>query len=865
MSLALPTALLLTLLALLTAAIASAPPLRVDARSSDAARSLWGFYQPEPGQDAIFRWSGPQARMLLHGAPSTAAMITLRLSGERLVSQGTPQVRLSRGDERFATFDIIPGWRLYHVLLPPGAAATLAGDAQRINLVSAMSRPGASDDARDYRPLGVPLDWLRIARLDGGLAEALARSLLLCWAVGLAAAGGAWLVHMALPQATRLPATLASATIALLGLALSVWAWRSPYSLAWALPPTPWALGLLSLLLGTAALAPWRRAAGRARVAGGTLTIAGLGMLAVAQGALNSQAMVGPAIALALIGLLLLLATADGLGAGLWAPASAKIGRAQAALLLGMIVALALALRLYRIDSLPFGLWRDEARHGLAALRINSDPLYTPVYIAEGRVSMPALTIYVFALAIKLIGVHVWTMRLVTAIVGALTVLPVYALMARLAATLAEPPRSTLAEGAAPASPGLPARGVGLLAALLVAISSWQITISRFSFPTIFEPLLTWGGLWLLDRALRPAPGRASRPIAIVAGGLLAGACFGLAAQTYHIGRFAPLMGGLLALATLIERRAWRRWLMAVLPAALGCLLVLAPLLSYALRQPDDFNGRVSEVFVLGESARQGRAPLAVLDDSLRRHILMFNVEGDLNGRHHAPGRPMLDYITGLGFLLGMAALLRRLTGWRSLFMLAILGVSLLPSALALDSPHGMRAFEAAPLSCAIAALGMAELLRMVWPETAGRRRMRSWAASACLGLALALNVWIYFVIMPPDPEVFMGFSPVQSQMGVYVRDAAGSPSGGKIYVPYEISTNDVFAFLRAGLDVESFDRATLSAPAQPGDRVLISGYLIDQELADLAPLLGPDPRPLAAGPSFPDGRGPTFLVYEAR
>jgi hypothetical protein len=174
-----------------------------------------------------------------------------------------------------------------------------------------------------------------------------------------------------------------------------------------------------------------------------------------------------------------------------------------------------------------------------------------------------------------------------------------------------------------------------------------------------------------------------------------------------------------------------------------------------------------------------------------------------------------------------------------------------------------MRAFEAAPLACAIAALGLAELLRMLSPEAVRQRRIVAWGGAAALGLALALNAWVYFVIMPPDPEVFLGFYPVQSQMGVYVRDAAAQHAGGRIYVPSGVATDEVFAFLSAGLAVESFDGQALSSPPQPGDRFLVSGYFADQELAGLAPSLGPSPRPLAEGPGFPDGRGPTFLVYE--
>lgn len=693
---------------------------------------------------------------------------------------------------------------------------------------------------------------LRPATL-GSIFGPILQALWLTWGLGLLAWATARLDATLLPRHAGRPLRIAALEAALAA-GLLAWATLDPYRMAWALPPLPWALGLGSLLLAAGPLLAARRRA-RPAIGRGWWAMAGLAALAIAQGLLNARLAVGAGIALALIGLLVLLSAPRELGQGLWLPPATSLTRRAAAALLGAIVLLALALRLYEIDQLPFGLWRDEARHGLTGLRMAAETSYRPVYVTDLGVQLPGLGLAPFAVTLQLVGVHLWTMRLVTAVAGALTALPVYALVTRLTTALERDDSSR--EPAAPLSP--PARGVGLLAALLLAISSWHITISRFSFPTVFEPLLTWTGLWLLDRALRPAGGRAGGAQAVALTGALAGVCFGLAAHTYHTGRFAPLMGGLLALAMLIERRRWRRWLPAVIPTALGCLLVLAPLIAYAMRQPDDFNVRVGTVFSLSASARQGQAPLAVLDESLRRHLLMFNVQGDLNGRHHAPGRPMLDYVTGLAFLLGIAALLRRIANWRSLFLLAALGLGLLPSALSVDSPHGMRAFEAAPLACAIAAIGLTELLRMLRPEEGRQPRPLIWGVSAALALALCLNAWIYFAIMPPDREVFLSFRPVQSQMGAYVRDTAGSPGGGRIFVPQGVADAEVFRFLTYGVAVERFDGAELSSAPRPGDRFLLPGY----KAAALASYLGSDPRPLAEGPAFPDSSGPTFVVYQ--
>lgn len=824
----------------------AAPAMAVDLGAPGDSRFVWGFYEAETGEGATFRWSGPKARLLLHGVPPGPAILSLRLSGERLVAQGAPRVALARESSTFAAFDVVPGWRVYQVLLPPGALTDTAGVALPLALQTGVSVPGADDDGRDYRALGLPLDWLGLAPL-GGMAGPLMRTLWLSWALALLTWAAARLDSILLPHRAGHPLRIATLEV-VAAVGLLAWAARDPYGMAWAIPPLPWALGLGTVLLFAEPLLAARSRL-RLDIDRRWWAVAGLAILVLAQGLLNSHLAVGAGVALVLVGLLILLAAPQGLGRGLWLPPATTIPRCAAMAILGAIVLLALALRLYQIDALPFGFWRDEARHGLTALHMAADPSYRPVYVTDLRVQLPGLGLAPFAVALQLLGVHIWTMRLVTAAAGALTALPVYALLSRLATT---------AEGEVP-----PARGLGLLAALLVAISSWQITISRFSFPTIFEPLLTWTGLWLFDRALRPADGRASRPLAIALSGGLAGVCFGVAAQTYHIGRFAPVMGGLLALAVLIERRAWRRWLLAVLPAALGCLLVLAPLVSYALRQPDDFNVRVGAVFALDEGSRQGRAPLSVLDDSLSRHLLMFNVQGDMNGRHYAPGFPMLDYVTGLVFLLGMAALLRRIANWRSLFLLAALGLGLLPSVLTVDSPHGMRAFEAAPLSCAIAALGLFELLRMLRPEGTRQSRPLIWGTSVALALALGLNTWLYFGMMVSDPSVFQSFYMVQSRMGVYVQDAQASRGAGRIFVPTKIAENETFRYLSYGVAVELFDGATLSSPPQSGDRFVLSGYEIAAELADLAPYLGPSPLPLEVGSAFPDNRGPTFVVYQ--
>jgi 4-amino-4-deoxy-L-arabinose transferase-like glycosyltransferase len=476
-------------------------------------------------------------------------------------------------------------------------------------------------------------------------------------------------------------------------------------------------------------------------------------------------------------------------------------------------------------------------------------PGYRPVYIAEGGVNMPALGFYPFALALEVWGIHIWTMRTVTALAGALTVLPLYALARQLFGRA----------------------DVALLAAAFLAMSSWHITLSRFSFPTVFEPLLSLSGLWLLAVALAPPEQAPRRTLLRLGAALLGGVCLGLAMQMYHTGRVVPIVAGLLALLLLWQARAhWRHWLAGAAAAALGFALVTAPLLAYALSNTDAVDERVGRVFLLSNAIEQGRAPLAALDDSVGRHLLMFNVRGDSNSRHHAPERPLLDYVTGAGFVVGALLLLRGWRDWRSLFVLGALVLGLLPSLLAANGPHAMRSIGALPYAYLVAALGWAALLG--WLAAAAARyssRMAQaarWLAPALvLLLALALNSWTYFVYMPTETRVWTSFYPIHTQMGAYLRERAeaqGAAALHDVYVHDELAQNSVFRYLTDGLPVQTYSYDPPDLPDQPGALVVFSGYSHAREAERFGAAL--DMARVDAGPPLPGTDAPSFVVYRA-
>lgn len=805
------------------------PPVWIcDIGQSGDTRFVDGFFLPERESGVTFRWSGPKARLLLHGAGVKSFTLDMRIfSASSTAAEDSQHLRLvpdTRQDNQAVADFALPAtgtWRIYRVLIPAHAVVDAGGNTIPLKFQHATYRPGRNDG----RDLGVPVDWIRPVPMKTAtvsLGGPLLRALLIVWGLGIFAAillrldttPAAYWQH---PRRRVLSVYLPFTGVAA---ALLWWTWSNPYTLAWTLPSIPWSLALVTLLLIV-----WGRNAG-----------------------FGSWEIVEPS---------------DG---------SFIIRRSSLILLL--IFLLALGLRLYRIDNLPYGLWRDEARHGMIALRMLEDPSYRPVYIARDGVNMPAAGLYPFALALQALGIHAWSMRVVTALAGALTIFPLYGLVYGL----------------------FRQHTIALLAAAFLAVSSWHLSISRYSFPTVFDPLLTLTGLWLLLRGLQvpgtryretgaenQIPGISRRDGFFILGAwLLSGFCLGLALQTYHTGRVAPVLALLLALLVCSGNAASppdtisldyaRHWRAAARRCSIGALgivafaLTITPLISYALRYPNAFQDRVGEVFLLSEGARRGNAPLHVLDESLGRHILMFHVYGDSNGRHHAPDRPLLDPVMGMGMLAGIAVALMSWRNWRNRFLLMALIITLLPSLLAVEGPHAMRGFGAVPWACTIAALGWVQAISHLQKQF-----RRGWvqcvALSGVIVLALLLNAWTYFGIMAVDPRVWQAFYPVHTQIGTYLRDITdqqGRQGLAHVYVPAELADNPVFLYLTDGLPVQKLRLQTASSYHLPvGTQLVLSGYTYARDIAQLRPLVGSDPIPTRYGPFFPGTNTPSFLVYQ--
>lgn len=444
-----------------------------------------------------------------------------------------------------------------------------------------------------------------------------------------------------------------------------------------------------------------------------------------------------------------------------------------AALLL--IIGIAVLLRFAALGDGPPGVYQDEAYNGLDALALGAGAAPS-LYFAANNGREP-LYIYMAALSVGALGPTALALRLPAALLGALTVPAAYAL------------------GRAWFD-----RRVGLLAAAVLAVTFWHVHLSHVAFRAVALPLFT---------ALALAAGahglRTGRRWALVA----AGVAYGLSLYTYLPARFTPLALLLIGLAAYIWHRAGLRARgRAIALMALAAALTLAPLAVATLQDPDLVLGRTGQVALWNPDIHGGDLPGALLR-SLAAALGMFALQGDTIARHNLPGRPVFDPLLALVWVVGVVMLLRQCR--RNLAAAAVvlwIGALLLPTALAEDAPHFLRAVGVLPVAALPAAVALARAPRLL--------------AVGVLALALGLTTYDYFGRYLPAPETALAFDHAATALAAEVNQAGRAIVDWRLWDRYPSVR---FLTARHGNLAVYDDRAPGAAPAVADAPVLLAAW----------------------------------------
>jgi hypothetical protein len=412
-------------------------------------------------------------------------------------------------------------------------------------------------------------------------------------------------------------------------------------------------------------------------------------------------------------------------------PRTAAVGGEQLAprlelFLVGTLVSLALGLRLIHLDSIPPGLWFDEAQNGLAAQALYASGAPHVVFI-PGLTQMGAPFFYALGGLLQLTGPEVWTLRLLPALAGTATVPLLYYLASRLYGWR-----------------------VGAVAAALLAASAWNITFSRLGYASMWTVALDLVVYLCLVQGLRT--GRLGW---YAAGGVM----LGLALQGYYIAELVPLV-----LLTLVVHLAitQRRTLRVVRTGAavfiVGAALAYLPAGLYALQRPGDYEQRVRETTIFATTP--GDKLDAVLTNA-RIHLLMFDFRGEDNRRQDLAGSPVLDWITAGLFFSGLGICLLRMGRWQFFFpivwWIAALSAGIFTSVA--GAPHSGRTLENSIVTSLLAGIFLGEAWRVCARSKSRRRLVLAGAlvgVLAIVGTAAALNVRRYFELQAKDRQTWV-------------------------------------------------------------------------------------------------------------
>jgi hypothetical protein len=232
----------------------------------------------------------------------------------------------------------------------------------------------------------------------------------------------------------------------------------------------------------------------------------------------------------------------------------------------------------------------------------------------------------------------------------------------------------------------------------------------------------------------------------------------------------------------------------------------------------------------------------------------MFFVRGDSIARHNLPGRPVFDPLLGLAFVVGVALALT--AAWRrkpaAILILVWTATLLLPTILAEDTPHFLRAVGVLPVIFIFPALALDGLWHIA-ERSAGRWRaaLPVLARGLCVvGLtgSLAWTVRDYFDRYAHSPDTAYLF---QSAAADLARSANGYLAGGGQVLLDERFWNDFTSVrfllpVRPGLALyrEGQTLAPTAAPVeiiawpyeamQPALQALPAGALIRPEAGPL-------------------------------
>ncbi|MBL7156518.1 MAG: glycosyltransferase family 39 protein [Candidatus Pacebacteria bacterium] len=417
-----------------------------------------------------------------------------------------------------------------------------------------------------------------------------------------------------------------------------------------------------------------------------------------------------------------------------------------------LIILLASFFRLWKLDSIPPGIYPDEAINANQAL---SEP--AKIFYPENN-GREGLYINLVSLSFKIFNPSIWSFKIISVSAGILTILGIYLLTKEL---------FQYAENSS--------RHIALFSSLFLATSFWHINFSRIAFRAILVPLLSCFGFYFLFKGFRK-----KSPIHLIVSGIL----FGLGLHTYIAFRMIVLVLAVIFVFWLIEyykNKDLKNFFLLSFYYSTSIILAFFPIMMYFIKNPADFIGRTQGVSIFNQES-----PILAGIKSFVIHLASFNFIGDGNLRHNISDSPVLFWPVGILFLIGLAFCIKKIISWfkskdyPSLvtysFLLSWFLVMLLPGVLTYEGiPHSLRIIGAIPPVFIFAGLGASIIYQFIKKKISFEKKSLNHYLILLSAFLLLFSFIFsqyarYFEIWAKNPETQGAFSKGLVDIGEYLN-----------------------------------------------------------------------------------------------
>ena len=413
---------------------------------------------------------------------------------------------------------------------------------------------------------------------------------------------------------------------------------------------------------------------------------------------------------------------------------------------LALVLCLAVALRFINLSSAPLGYFHDETWSGAKALALLNGSVPPQVYFAENN-GMDALHVYLIALLFQLTGPLAIGSRLISALLGSLTVLATYWAAWELFASDRH------------------RRAIALIGAFVYATLFSAIAVSRSGWHAMSMALFT---TLCVAAVLRGQ--RLQRKPWFVLAGVLAG----IAQYTYPSARFVAVWLIVVALWDgWRRRRDWRTVVRQSAALIIAAALMFVPLGIYFVNHPE-------WLFVRSQQTTEGLD----LGQNLLKTLAAFSISGSFDNLHNLPGRPVLDPILSAFAIAGLISSVARRKPAHFILLLTI-AIFTLPPLLTEAAPLPRRWTGAMPFVAMLVALGVVAIYDWLCPHLqrpSGRGILVGVLTVLLLGSA-GLSTADYFGPYAANPQLFWAYDAGMTQVAEYI---AGRSDAAIFLSPYD-------------------------------------------------------------------------------